>query len=571
MARIPQHFIDDLLSRTDIVALIDSRVELKKAGRDYMARCPFHDEKTPSFTVSPTKQFYHCFGCGAHGNAIGFLMEQDRMEFPDAVEELAHMAGVEVPREYAPAQQGSGHGDQIKLLARVTHFYRQSLPDHQDVVRYLKDRGLDRDAVNRFLIGYAPPGWSNLRDHIGDDRTLQEAGLIVRKEQGGAYDRFRNRVMFPIRDTRGRVIAFGGRAVGEDQPKYLNSPETHLFHKGRNLYGLYEARQAMRDLPRLLVVEGYMDVIALAQMGLPYAVATLGTATTEQHLETLFRHTHQVVFCFDGDRAGRDAARRALDRAMGAMRDGREIRFLFLPEGEDPDTLVRREGKQALETLIEEARPLSDFLLETLSAGLDPDSVDAHGARLVELARPYLDKLGPGAYRSLLMGKLAQRAHLPQGELERLFETGEAAGGVLAERRKDPAALTPVRRALQLLLEKPELAGEVHDMDSLKAVEIAGVPLLTQVIELMQANPKISVGTVMEHWRGHDAGKHLSRLASMELPVPEEGMRQEFHDALQRLRESGRHQRSRKLLARAETDRLSEAEQRELNELLNRR
>ncbi len=570
MGRIPQHFLDDLLSRTDLVALVDARVHLKKAGRDYSACCPFHDEKTPSFTVSPAKQFYHCFGCGAHGNALGFLMEYERLEFLDAVDELAGMAGVEIPREYAPAQPAASHGGQLELLARVTRFYRHSLPDHPESVEYLKGRGLDREMVNRFLVGYAPPGWSNVRDRIRDDEALLDAGLLIRREGGGAYDRFRNRIVFPIRDMRGRVIAFGGRAMGDDQPKYLNSPETTLFHKGRNLYGLYEARQAMKDLPRLLVVEGYMDVIALAQAGLPYAVATLGTATTEQHLETLFRHTDQVVFFFDGDRAGQEAARRALERAAGVMRDGREIRFLFLPEEEDPDSLVRNSGREALEALVEQARPLSDFLLDTLADGLDTASLDGR-AHLVERARPYMERLSAGAFRTLLMEQLARRAHLPKTELENLFTSGETANATLQRQRpRNPAGLTPVRRALQLLLENPELSQKPGELDSLRNSHTAGVSLLVDVIELLLRNPHFNAGTIMEHWREREDGRHLARLAAMTLPVPEEGMEREYQDALERLRVYGRRQRVDALLSQAEQGGLEEAEQKELNELLSR-
>src|SRR5688572_19242362 len=298
MPRIPQTFLDDLLGRTDIVALIGGRVQLKKAGRDWQACCPFHNEKTPSFTVSPNKQFYHCFGCGAHGNALRFLMEYDRLEFLDAVESLAHLAGIEVPKEAASAKT-SDNKPLYALMEQAAQFFRDKLREQQKAIEYLKGRGLSGEIAKIFGIGYAPPGWNNLLDQLKDEKLAVASGMAIRKDDGGTYDRFRDRIMFPIRDSRGRVIAFGGRTLGDETPKYLNSPETPIFHKGRNLYGLYEARQALREIPRLLVVEGYMDVVALAQHCISYAVATLGTATTEEHMEQIFRSTSEVVFCFD--------------------------------------------------------------------------------------------------------------------------------------------------------------------------------------------------------------------------------------------------------------------------------
>ncbi|HKJ77760.1 MAG TPA: DNA primase, partial [Gammaproteobacteria bacterium] len=355
--RIPQSFIDDLLSRVDIVEVIDARVPLKKAGRDYAACCPFHDEKTPSFTVSPTKQFFHCFGCGAHGTALGFLMEYDHMGFVEAVEELAAKQGLEIPYEGgAPA---AGPGRDLKplydLLGQADRYFRHQLRNHPaaaKAVDYLKGRGVSGEVAAAFGLGYAPPGWDGLLQALGRDdgalKRLVEVGLLIeREEDRRRYDRFRDRVIFPIRDPRGRTVGFGGRVLGDDKPKYLNSPESEVFHKGRELYGLYEAQQAVRRPERLLVVEGYMDVVALAQHGIANAVATLGTAATADHLQRLFRVTGEVVFCFDGDEAGGKAAWRALENAMPQMRDGRQVRFMFLPQGEDPDSLVRAIGGEA--------------------------------------------------------------------------------------------------------------------------------------------------------------------------------------------------------------------------------
>jgi DNA primase len=377
--RIPQSFIDELIARTDIVEVVGSRVQLKKAGREWKAPCPFHNEKTPSFWVSPDKQFYHCFGCGAHGTALGFLMEHDKLPFPDAVEELAGRLGLEVPREDDGRGPRERPGEDLyELLGQVTQYYRDCLRDAPRARDYLKRRGLTTESCVRFGIGYAPDAWDAVLRRFGGSpekvQRLAEAGLVIERSGGrdaGHYDRFRDRVMFPIRDLRGRTIAFGGRIIDAGEPKYLNSPETPLFHKGRELYGLYEARQSLRSIDRLLVVEGYMDVVRLAQAGIAYSVATLGTATTPEHLNRLFRVCGEVVFCFDGDRAGRTAAWRALENALGHAREGRQLRFLFLPEGQDPDSLVGDEGAEAFEARIAAAMPLSEYLVGQLAAQVD--------------------------------------------------------------------------------------------------------------------------------------------------------------------------------------------------------
>jgi DNA primase len=444
--RIPQVFIDDLIARTDIVELIGGRVQLKKAGREWKACCPFHNEKTPSFWVSPDKQFYHCFGCGAHGTALGFLMEHDKLPFPDAVEELASRLGLEVPREdgaRATPRQGDGLHE---LLAQVTQFYRDCLRESARAKKYLGDRGITAESCVKFAVGYAPDAWDSVLRRFGGsaehEHALLEAGLVVErsgKGESGCYDRFRDRVMFPIRDARGRPIAFGGRVLDQGEPKYLNSPETPLFHKGRELYGLYEARQALRKVERLLVVEGYVDVVRLAQSGIAYSVATLGTATTPEHLNRLFRVTSELVFCFDGDNAGRTAAWRALENALEHARDGRQLRFLFLPEGHDPDTLVGAEGAEAFEARIANAQPISEFLVTQLVARTDLASVDGR-ARLAELARPLLARVPAGVYHELLMERLAEEVRMPAGRLADLLKARPERG-----RGERPARGAPPR------------------------------------------------------------------------------------------------------------------------------
>ncbi|ACE85283.1 DNA primase [Cellvibrio japonicus] len=435
---IPQSFIDDLLDRVDIVDVVDSRVKLKRSGKNYSACCPFHDEKTPSFTVSPEKQFYYCFGCGASGNALGFVMDYERLSFPEAVEQLARITGLEVPREVqseAEAKREQEKKSIYSLLEKADDFYQHQLRQHPSkhlAVNYLKGRGLDGKTAKTYGVGFAPPGWDNLLKTLGQDdddkHLLIQGGMLIHQEQEKKlYDRFRHRIMFPIRDTRGRVIGFGGRVLGDDKPKYLNSPETPVFHKGQELYGLYEARLAYRELPRLLVVEGYMDVVSLAQFGIGYGVATLGTACGPDHLDRAFKYTSEVVFCFDGDKAGRSAALRALDAALETMADGRAVKFLFLPEGEDPDTLVRQIGPDKFEHMIELAVPLEDYLFDAVAEGLNIRTMEGR-ATFSKRAAPLLDRLPKGVFRELMFENLATRTGLNRRLLDELIADQKAKG-----------------------------------------------------------------------------------------------------------------------------------------------
>lgn len=550
MGRIPQNFIDELLARTDIVELIDARVQLKKQGREYAACCPFHTEKTPSFYVSPQKQFYHCFGCGAHGTAINFLMEFEHLEFPEAVRQLAEQAGLEVPEE-AGGPRDAGSASLYALLGEATAFYREQLKRAPAAIDYLKGRGVSGEIAAEYGLGYAPAEWDALCRALGRDperrRQLVACGMAIRKDSGSVYDRFRDRIMFPIRDVRGRPIAFGGRVLGQEEPKYLNSPETALFHKGRELYGLYEARQALRRIERLLVVEGYMDVLALAQHGIRYAVATLGTATTVEHLNRLFRICPEVVFCFDGDRAGRQAAWRALENALPAVHDGRQIRFLFLPEGEDPDSLVRREGPAAFEARLAAATPLSDYLCDNLAAQTELGSVDGR-ARLVDLARPLVQRIPDPVYRTLLEQKLARLAQLSADKLSMLI-AGKETTSPRAGRRPRRLAMTPVRRAVVLLLNRPELAGLVEP-GRLPAVEMPGLDTLRALAEFFQARPGATAAHAIEHWREEPLGGHLARLAQQALESPEEHWETEFRGLLDMLSRRAAEQRLDALRAR---------------------
>ncbi|MFT4767618.1 MAG: DNA primase [Glaciecola sp.] len=579
--RIPQSFIDDLLDRVDIVDVIDRRVKLKKTGKNFSARCPFHDEKSPSFSVNPEKQFYYCFGCGAGGNALGFLMDYENIDFPQAIENLAGGVGLEVVREESRGQSSAGPGESpnkplYALMERSTDFYKDALKQHpkrQAAVDYLKNRGLTGIVARDFGLGFAPPGWNNLLSFLGDDETTQTraitAGMLVKNDSGRVYDRFRDRIVFPIRDRRGRVIAFGGRVLGDDKPKYLNSPESPIFHKGRELYGLYEARRANRKLERIIVVEGYMDVIALAQAGISYAVATLGTATSTEHLDRIFRVVPEVVFCFDGDEAGRKAAERALHNTLPTMADGRQARFLFLREGEDPDSLVRKEGTQAFLDLVQAAVPLEEFLFQSQAAGLDIGTMEGR-ARLSKRALPLIRVLPEGVYRELMFQSLAQRTGLDLASLMKLElpppqppPTAEATpdDGYYASfddapppddgdwgpadeepspRQRAPLSKAPhahatlTQAAMALLLHKPGVA-TLADAHALSALSGHEGDLLKAIIELLQKRPESSTGMLLGHWHGSQEGELLAELAGQERLIPTDGIEAQFEDIMRRL------------------------------------
>lgn len=547
--QIPQRFLDDLLARVDVVEVVGERVPLKKAGRNFSGLCPFHQEKTPSFTVSADKQFYHCFGCGAHGNALGFLMEYDKLRFPEAVEQLAARLGLQVPREGdddpgARARERK-HKEGVNLLELSASFYRERLkmPEAAAAREYLARRGLSPEVQQSFAIGYAPDDWEALKRYLGHrgipESVQVEYGLLVHREESGrTYDRFRDRVMFPIRDIKGRTIAFGGRVLGDARPKYLNSPETPVFHKGRELYGLYEARQAEHRLERVLIVEGYMDVVALAQFGIRNAVATLGTATSEDHLRRLFRLVGEVVFCFDGDRAGRQAATRALETVLPLMIDGRQARFLFLPEGEDPDTLIRREGADAFQDRVTCASPLSEFLFDQASAGRDLRQMEDK-ERYASQVLSALGKLPEGVLKSLMLGELSRRTGVNQSRFEALLTPETATETANRPSDAQPSAsprggrgqssplvvgsLSLSARALQLLLHEPSLVGRLPEGDDWCPLDDPDGLLCREVIRLLRAGRYRSAQVLLAHFHGTPEGERLAELARRELLMPREG------------------------------------------------
>ncbi len=570
MARIPDAFIDDVLARTDIVELIGARVPLKRQGREYSARCPFHDERSPSFTVSPTKQFYHCFGCGAHGTALKFLMDYDRLEFLDALEELAKRVGLEIPRETRQRNEVGESRDLYSALDAAAKFFQRQLEASSKAQAYLDRRGVDAENRERFLIGYAPEGWEALKSSLGTDerrlRLIEQAGLLSKNDSGRVYDKFRDRVMFPIHDRRGRVIAFGGRVLEKDEgPKYLNSPETALFHKGRELYGLWQVRQAHSKIPRLIVVEGYMDVVALFQYGVTTAVATLGTATTPDHAELLFRNAADVFFCFDGDRAGRGAAWKALESVLPRMRDGRQAFFLFLPEGEDPDSLVRMQGADGFDAQLKQATPLSEFFFAELSKDVNLGTLDGK-ARLAERTRPMLEKIPDGAFRDLMFARLTELTGV--GALRAVpaapeqHEPRRHAGG--------PHKRSLVRTAIALLLQQPALALTVEPPYLFSALRQPGVPLLMELLQLCRERPEIAPGALLEHFAEREEAPALHKLLLQDLLIPAEQFAHEFTGAVLGLNRQTLMQREDELTARGLAD-LSSDERRELLELQRER
>ena len=571
MARIPDAFLDDLLARSDIVELIGARVPLKRQGKEYSACCPFHDERTPSFTVSPTKQFYYCFGCQASGTAISFLMNYDRLEFLDAVDELARHAGMEVPRDAEQRNTNPDGQALFDVMAAAATFFQRQLSDTPKAQAYLAARGVDPDIRERFGIGYAPDSFNALRDTLGTDQRrialLERGGLFSRNDSGRSYDKFRDRVMFPIHDRRGRSIAFGGRVLDADaSPKYLNSPETELFHKGRELYGLWQVRQAHNKIPRLVVVEGYMDVVALFQHGVDTAVATLGTATTPDHAELLFRNAPDVYFCFDGDRAGRAAAWKAVESILPRMKDGRQAFFLFLPDGEDPDSIVRAEGAEGFDQRLVAATPLSQFLFDSLSNDVNLTTLEGKG-RLAERAKPLLAQIPDGAFGDLMQQRLTALTGVGAREAAAPPRVASSRGrnthGVSAPRR------SLVRTVIMLLLHQPALAMEMEPPFPFATLNQPGVDLLLDVLGVIFDRPDITTGALVDHFEGREEHAALQKLAAATVPGDDAAPRTILLDTIAQLDRQSRHQRLTELQSRLTS--LSDEEKTELRGLLSTR
>ncbi|MFW5427380.1 MAG: DNA primase [Methylophagaceae bacterium] len=570
--QIPPQFIDDLLTRVDIVDVVDARVPLKKAGKNLQACCPFHNEKTPSFTVSPDKQFYHCFGCGQHGTAIGFLMEYDQMSFPEAIHELADLVGMTVPTtSFAPAQPSKQN--LYDLIDKVSQYYVHQLQNHPQKAtfeNYLQQRGLSPQIIEHFNIGMAPDGWDNiLKTFGGDDVTrkqLDEVGLLSSNDKGRQYDRFRNRIMFPIRDRRGRIVGFGGRVLDDSTPKYLNSPETPLFHKGSELYGLFQARKANRKLERIVIVEGYMDVIALAEHGITNSVATLGTATTPDHLRQLLRSSPELVFCFDGDRAGREAAWRAAENAMPLLGGNHQLKFMFLPDGEDPDSVVRQQGAEQFNNLVGQAQNYSDFFLATLEAQVDTSSMDGR-SRLIEIAKPYLRQIPAGVYRDMLEQLLAEKANTNPAMLHKhLGKAVENSVKVNKKMLKSSSAISPIRMAITILLQHPELHAEIGAFDKLTSLERPGLTILVQMLETLTESPHLTTAMLLERARGTEHEGHLRQLVQQTLTLSADELQHEISGIIQQLQQQAVEQRYEYLVAKGLSN-LTDEERIEINNL----
>jgi len=573
--RIPREFIDELLARLDVVEVINRRVPLKKAGKDFKACCPFHNEKTPSFTVSRPKQFYHCFGCGVSGTAITFLMEFEHLSFPEAVEELAGEAGLEVP-DTGPARSGDNPTlPLLEILGEASRYYKDQLRSHRDAsttIAYLKQRGLTGEIAAQFDLGYAPTGWDNLSSTAGNEEKLDlmvKAGLISKRESGGHYDRFRARVIFPIHDSKGRVIAFGGRLLDEGEPKYLNSPETPVFHKGSELYNLHRARSAIAQQQMSIVVEGYMDVLALAQHGIDHCVATLGTATTTTHLQRLFRLAPSIVFCFDGDRAGRDAAGRALEIALPLLESGRQVSFLFLPDGEDPDSVIRDQGADTFRTLIESATPLPDLLFDTLLNQTDLTRMDGK-ARLATLARPLISRVPEGPLRELMQQRLSDLTGVAPSSLGGLPTTPPTVPHKRASARSK--RLSPLATAISVLVQRPQLA---TGLDLPTAVvdtqDDPGVQLLTKVHGFARENPQLTTASLIERFRGDEQQPTLEKLASRNHLVDDDGLEIFLAETLATLASQSIDDTIAELLRLASDRELSGIEKQQLGELYQQR
>ena len=565
-ARIPQSFIDEILTRADIVELIDGFVSLKKKGKEYMACCPFHDEKTASFTVSPEKQFYHCFGCGAHGTAIGFLMEYEHLDFVEAVETLSQHLGLEIPNEDTPVIKNDFQ-ELYTLLEHANSYYKKMLREHQNAIDYLKSRDVSGEVAAKFDLGYAPDGFNNILNQFKNaatEKQLIKIGLIKQNEQGKNYDRFRNRIMFPIKDRRGRIIGFGGRAFSDEMPKYLNTPETPVFHKSNALYGLYEARKYKETSQSIIVVEGYMDVVALAQHHIFNVVATLGTATTIQHIQQLFNYTQEVVFCFDGDRAGRDAAWRAAQQTIPLFKDGLETKFLFLPQDEDPDSLIRQRGKNIFLQYVKDSQTLSTFIFEKLSESIDIRT-PAGKAKLAQQAKSLLSKFPDGVYKKLIFEELEKIVGTPIH-----YEIANATSYKSKVDKTTTSKITPVRLAISALLHDPTLVAEINTTENLEHADIPGLDLLKEISNIWINEPDLNQAALVERFRGKPEEIQIKKLLAWKSPELD-SPKQAFTDAMDWVYRKAKSARIQQLIDKESTSGLSEDERQEFRNLLQQK
>jgi len=571
---IPREFINELLVRVDIVDLIDSHLPLKKTGANYVARCPFHTEKSPSFSVSRNKQMFHCFGCGASGNAISFLMDFNHLDFVEAVEDLAAFVGVDVPREttaysHQPAQKKTDLSNLYALMEQVAAFYVQQLRNSNEgkkAVDYLKERGIGGDCANDFMLGYAPVQWKPLLEQF-DSNALMDCGLLGNNDNGEAYGRFRGRLMFPIRDKRGRIVGFGGRVLDDSLPKYLNSPETALFSKGKEVYGLYELLQKNSKPPRILIVEGYMDVIALAQFGIPYAVAVLGTAASGTHLDLLFRFTSELVFCFDGDKAGQSAAWRVMESAFSSLKDGRQIRIMILPSQHDPDSLIREQGLTGFTEQIQTALPLSDYFFGHFTDVLNLTETEGR-AQLVSQAKPYLEKLPDSVFKEMMFARLKELSGF--GSLDVLANTATRSLKPAHPKRPEQSGRLPLqRRTLALLIQHPELISILEQRDiNWDCLQFDGIEKFRSILQVILDKKPTNTGTLLEYYRDHEDERIIVRLSDLQLGIPEGGEIADFSGTLDKLVDTLIKAERRRLLDKLQTQGLTPQEKEQLQKYL---
>ncbi|MDR1012608.1 MAG: DNA primase [Coxiellaceae bacterium] len=567
---IPQSFIEDLLTKIDIIDIISTRVKLRRAGNNFVGMCPFHVEKTPSFTVSRNKQFFHCFGCGIHGNAIGFIMQFENLNFIDAIKNLAFIAGTAIP-ETGVNYNNTNHY-LYDITEKVATFFEQQLYNSKHAISYLKNRGLNKEICKKFKIGYASNDWNNLnsfcRSSTINERHLLISGLLMTKNNK-YYSRFRNRIMFPIWDTRGNIVGFGGRSLSKDSVKYLNSPETPIFHKGKELYGLNEAKKSMPNLKFLIVVEGYLDVISLAQFGITNVVATLGTTISTKQIQSLLRNTQEIVFCFDGDLAGRAAAWRALENSLPIVHDGIQIKFLFLPDGYDPDSLIRKETKENFNQRLDSAITLSDFFINQLISKINPNTIDGQ-AKLVKISKEWLKKMPRGIFRKLLLNKIAKLININVEELDienTIIPPLPTQINELIEETIINIPL-PIENIISIILHYPEFICNIHNIDEIKNIRLNGIEILIELLIVLKQQQNLSTGTILEYWRNRREFKLLNRLACKELIVPKNVLENELISNIRLLVKLERDAHIQTLLTKATTKNLKTEERQQLQKLI---
>ena len=575
--RIPQDFIDDLIERADIGEVIGRRVEIKKAGKEFKACCPFHNEKTPSFTISPEKGFYHCFGCGAHGTALGFLMDYERLTFVEAIEEVAKMLGVSVPKTKENIAKSKERNSLKDLLQNISNYYEQNLKGSDKAIKYLKSRGIDGKTAKHYALGFSIDSWDDITHKFGvtqeDKKKLLACGLLIEKDDGGFYDRFRNRLMFPIKNNKGEIVGFGGRIIDDEEPKYLNSPETSLFKKGELLYGLYESKKSIADKRKAIIVEGYTDVIGLYQNKIGNSLATLGTATTEIHINKIFRISDQIIFCFDGDNAGKKAAKKAMELCLPLVRKNKEARFLLL-EDDDPDEFIRNKGFKAFEKLIKEAQSMDEFLINLCNQESDINSIKGK-ANAAENAMTLANKIRDGIYKDLLIKRIAQEYDLPEEKLMKYHASnnkntskksfsGSASKKVSSRAKKRPSL---IKQAIRIMLHKPELARTINISNQFKFIDEKGIDVFRKIARLVNEKDKVKLATIIEHFPDPKLQEYLSKLATEQNLIKDNELASEFDDIIKRLDLQDQRKELTSLISKAKKSNLNDSDQSRLKEL----